>query len=273
VGAPRAAANPAEGGLGGSTIRLNDKVIVITGGGGGMGRTIATLFAAEGAKVVLGEWNEQSLAEAVAEIRGRGGTASGVRGNVAVQADAEALIETAVSDYGRIDVLVNNAGVIDSNQGVGELADAVWERVMGINLNGPMYTSRKAVQHMLRQGGGNIINMVSTAGLGGASAGAAYTASKHGLVGLTRNTAWMYTNKNIRCNAICPGGVMTGMARDIDLSKVDPLGAERNGIYYSTMPKTLQPQEIARLALYLAGDDSSFISGAIISADYGWRAA
>jgi NAD(P)-dependent dehydrogenase (short-subunit alcohol dehydrogenase family) len=254
-------------------MRLERKVIVITGGGGGMGLAIATLFASEGARLMLGEWNEQSLGVALAEIRAGGGTISGVCGNVAVQADAEALIEAAVSQYGRLDVLVNNAGVIDSNQGVGELTDAIWERVIGINLHGPMYTSRKAVQHMLRQGGGNIINIVSTAGLGGASAGAAYTVSKHGLVGLTRNTAWMYTNKNIRCNAICPAGVATGMAAGIDLGKVDPLGAERNGIYYATMPRILQPQEIARVALYLASDDSACISGDIISADYGWRAA
>jgi NAD(P)-dependent dehydrogenase (short-subunit alcohol dehydrogenase family) len=254
-------------------MRLEGKVIVITGGGGGMGRAIATLFASEGAQLMLGEWNEQSLAAALDEIREHGGTATGMRGNVAVQAEAESLVDAAVGNYGRIDVLVNNAGVIDSNQGVGELTDAVWERVIGINLNGPMYTSRRAVQHMLRQGGGNIINIVSTAGLGGGSAGAAYTVSKHGLVGLTRNTAWMYTNKNIRCNAICPGGVMTGMAAGVDLSKVDPLGAERNGIYYATMPRMLQPQEIAKLALFLAGDDSACISGDIISADYGWRAA
>jgi NAD(P)-dependent dehydrogenase (short-subunit alcohol dehydrogenase family) len=254
-------------------MRLKGKVIVITGGGGGMGRAIATLFAAEGAQLVLGEWNAQALAETLAEIRGHGGAATGLCGNVAVQAEAERLVDSAVSGYGRIDVLVNNAGVIDTNQGVGELSDAIWERVIGINLNGPMYTSRKAVQHMLRQGGGNIINVVSTAGLGGASAGAAYTVSKHGLVGLTRNTAWMYTNKNIRCNAICPAGVATAMARGIDLSKVDPLGAERNGLYYSTMPRMLQPEEIARVALYLASDDSACISGDIISADYGWRAA
>jgi NAD(P)-dependent dehydrogenase (short-subunit alcohol dehydrogenase family) len=254
-------------------MRLKDKVIVITGGGGGIGRAIATLFAAEGAKLVLGEWDQQSLTEALAEIRSQGGTANGVRGNVSVQADAEALVEAAISNYGRVDVLVNNAGVIDSNQGVGELNDEMWERVIGVNLNGPMYTSRKAVQHMLRQGGGNIINMASAAGIGGGSAGAAYTVSKHGLVGLTRNTAWMYTNKSIRCNAICPAGVVTGMAKSIDLSKVDPLGAERNGLYYSTMPKILQPVEIAKLALYLASDDSNCISGAIITADYGWRAA
>ena len=254
-------------------MRLKGKVVVITGGGGGLGRAIATLFAAEGAQLVLGEWNEQSLQTVLAEIRAHGGTVSGVCGNVAVQADAEGLIEAAVSSHGRLDVLVNNAGVIDSNQGVGELSDAIWERVIGINLNGPMYTSRKAVQHMLRQGGGNIINIASTAGLGGGSAGAAYTVSKHGLVGLTRNTAWMYTNRNIRCNAICPGGVMTGMAKSVDLSKVDPLGAERNGLYYGTMPRTLQPDEIAKLALYLASDDSTCISGDVICADYGWRAA
>jgi len=254
-------------------MRLKGKVIVITGGGGGMGRAIATLFAAEGAKLMLGEWNEQSLAEALGEIRGSGGTASGVLGNVAVQADAEGLIEAAMSSYGRIDVLVNNAGVIDSNQGVGELTDAIWERVIGINLNGPMYTSRRAVQHMLRQGGGNIINIASTAGVGGGSAGAAYTASKHGLVGLTRNTAWIYTNKSIRCNAICPGGVVTEMHKNMDLSKADPSGLERNVLYWGTMPRTLQPQEIAKLALYLASDDSTCVSGDIICADYGWRAA
>jgi NAD(P)-dependent dehydrogenase (short-subunit alcohol dehydrogenase family) len=254
-------------------MRLKGKVIVITGGGGGMGRAIATLFAAEGAKLMLGEWNEQSLAEALGEIRGSGGTASGVLGNVAVQADAEGLIEAAVSSYGRIDVLVNNAGVIDSNQGVGELTDAIWERVIGINLNGPMYTSRRAVQHMLHQGGGNIINIASTAGVGGGSAGAAYTASKHGLVGLTRNTAWIYTHKNIRCNAICPAGVVTEMHKSMDLSKADPSGLERNSLYWGTMPRTLQPQEIAKLALYLASDDSTCVSGDIICADYGWRAA
>jgi NAD(P)-dependent dehydrogenase (short-subunit alcohol dehydrogenase family) len=253
-------------------MRLKGKVIVITGGGGGMGRAIATVFAAEGAHLMLGEWNEESLTETLDEIRRLGGKAGGVRGNVAVQADAEGLIEAAVSHYGRIDVLVNNAGVIDTNQGVGELTDEIWERVIGINLNGPMYTSRKAVQHMLRQGGGNIINIASAAGLGGGSAGAAYTASKHALVGLTRNTAWTYTNKNIRCNAICPGGVVTGIHKNMDLSKADPLGLERNMLYWGTMPRTLQPEEIAKLALFLASDDSSCISGDIICADYGWRA-
>jgi NAD(P)-dependent dehydrogenase (short-subunit alcohol dehydrogenase family) len=253
-------------------MRLKGKVIVITGGGGGMGRAIATVFAAEGAHLMLGEWNEESLSETLDEIRRLGGKAGGVRGNVAVQADAEGLIEAAVSHYGRIDVLVNNAGVIDTNQGVGELTDEIWERVIGINLNGPMYTSRKAVQHMLRQGGGNIINIASAAGLGGGSAGAAYTASKHALVGLTRNTAWTYTNKNIRCNAICPGGVVTGMHKNMDMSKADPLGLERNMLYWGTMPRTLQPEEIAKLALFLASDDSSCISGDIICADYGWRA-
>jgi NAD(P)-dependent dehydrogenase (short-subunit alcohol dehydrogenase family) len=254
-------------------MRLQDKVIVITGGGGGMGRAIAILFAAEGAKLMLGEWNEQSLAQTLAEIRGQGGTVHGVRGNVAVQADAEGLIEAAVSQYGRVDVLINNAGVMDLQQGIGELDDAMWARVIGINLNGPMYTSRKAVQHMLRQGGGNIINVVSAAGLGGGSAGAAYTISKHGVVGLTRNTAWTYTNKNIRCNAICPGGVMTGIVQSLDQSKIDPLGAERNGVYWATMPNMLQPEDIAKLALYLAGDESTFINGTVISADHGWRAA
>jgi NAD(P)-dependent dehydrogenase (short-subunit alcohol dehydrogenase family) len=254
-------------------MRLEGKIAVITGAGSGMGRAMANLFAKEGAKIVVGEWNEKTLAEVVDEVRAAGGEITGVQGNIAVRAQAEAIVDTAVNKYGRLDILVNNAGVMDVNQGVGELTDEMWERVLGINLNGTMFLTRRAVPVMVNQGGGSIINISSIAALGGAAAGAAYTTSKHAIVGLTKNTAWIYQPKGIRCNAICPGGVETNIMQSVDMTKMDPTGSARLGVYYPTMPASLKPMDIAYLALFLASDESRMINGAIIPADAGWRAA
>jgi NAD(P)-dependent dehydrogenase (short-subunit alcohol dehydrogenase family) len=254
-------------------MRLDGKVAVITGAGSGMGLAMAKRFAAEGAKVVAGDWNGKRLDEAVASIRQSGGTIVGAQGNIADQATAEGLVDLAVSTYGRIDILVNNAGVMDFMQGVGELSDDIWRRVVGINLEGPMFTMRRAVPLMVKQGGGSIVNVASTAGIEGGAAGAAYTVSKHGLVGLTRNTAWMYAPQGVRCNAICPGGTRTNIAETMTLERMSPTGAARAQAYAALMPATLEPEDIAALALFLASDESRFINGAIIPADAGWTAA
>lgn len=253
-------------------MQLQGKVVVVTGAASGMGLAIATRFAAEGASVVAADWNAERLETAVATIKASGGTITGVQGNIADQATAEGLIDTAINTYGRLDVLCNNAGVMDYMQGVGELADDVWRRVLGINLDGPMFTCRRAVQYMLAHGGGSIINVASTAGIHGGAAGAAYTSSKHALVGLTRNTAWMYARKGIRCNAICPGATITNIAESMPADKVDPTGAERAQAFAALAPGYLQPADIAGLALYLASDESRNINGAIIPADAGWAA-
>jgi len=252
--------------------KLDGKVALITGAGSGMGRSMAVLFAHEGAKVVAGEWNAESLAAVVDEIKAAGGEVTGVQGNVAVQTEAEGLVDRAMAAYGRLDILVNNAGVMDLNQGIGELSDAIWERVLGINLNGPMYITRRAVPHMVAQGGGAIVNVASVAGLSGATAGVAYTTSKHGLIGLTRSTAWIYAQKGIRCNAICPGGVETNIMASIDPTKMDPAGSARLQVFYNTMPGALKPIDIANLALYLVTDEARYINGQAIAADAGWMA-
>lgn len=252
--------------------KLDGKVVVITGAGSGMGRAMAELFSQEGAKVVAGEWNAKSLDDVVGAIRGVGGEITGVQGNVAVKADAEKIVDTAKDTYGRIDVLCNNAGVMDHNHGVGDLPDEMWERVLGINLNGPMYLTRRAIPHMLEQGGGSIINTASVAGLSGAAAGVAYTTSKHGLIGLTKNTAWLYAQRGIRCNAICPGGVETNIMASIDPTKMDPVASARLQVFYNTMPAALKPHDIAHMALFLASDESRFINGQAIAADAGWTA-
>lgn len=254
-------------------MKLDGKVAVVTGAGSGMGLAIAELFAKEGAKIVANDWNEKSLDQMVTRLSGEGHSIKGLQGNIADQADAEELVNLAVDTYGSIDILVNNAGVNDLWQGVAELTNDAWERTIGVNLNGPMFTSRCAIPTMIEQGGGSIINIASTAAISGAPAGAAYVVSKHGVVGLTRNTAWIYAKEGIRCNAICPGGVATNILESSDQSKFDPKGTERISTYISIMPGLGKPMDIASLALFLGSDDASFINGAIIPIDAGWTAA
>jgi NAD(P)-dependent dehydrogenase (short-subunit alcohol dehydrogenase family) len=254
-------------------MRLQGKVAVITGAGSGIGQAMAKRFALEGASIVAGDWNAQRLDEVVAAIQANGGAIVGAQGNIAEQTTAEGLIELAIRTYGRVDILCNNAGVMDYMQGVGELTNDIWRRVLSINLDGPMFATRKAIPHMIAQGGGSIINTASTAGISGAAAGAAYTVSKHALVGLTRNTAWMYARKGIRCNAICPGGTATNIAETMPADRLDAEGSARAGAYAALIPAFLEPGDIANLALFLASDESRHINGAIIPADAGWTAA
>ncbi len=254
-------------------MRLENKVAVITGAASGMGKAMATRFAAEGAKIVAADWNSDALNEVVEEIGAGGAEIVGVQGDVSKRGDAEKIIDEAVAKFGRIDVLCNNAGVMDTNQGVGELTDEMWERVLGINVNGPMYLSRKAVPIMVAQGGGAIINTASVAGVGGGAAGAAYTVSKHALVGLTRQTAFRYALEGVRCNAIAAGAVETNIMQSVDPTKMDAAGSGRCQAYYGVIPAQLKPEEIANLALFLASDESMHINGAIIPADAGWTAA
>jgi NAD(P)-dependent dehydrogenase (short-subunit alcohol dehydrogenase family) len=254
-------------------MRLAGKVVVVTGAGSGMGRAMAGLFAAEGASVVAAEWNAEALKEVVAEVTAAGGVISGVEGNVALESDCNRIIESAVATYGRLDVLCNNAGVMDTNQAVAELTNEMWERVIGINLNGPMFLSRKAVPIMIAQGGGSIVNTASLAGLGGGAAGVAYTCSKHAVIGLTRNTAFVYGPDGVRCNAIAAGAVETNIMASIDPTKMDPKASARYGTWYAAIPGQLKAMDIAQLALFLASDESKMINGAIIPADAGWSAA
>lgn len=253
-------------------MQLAGKIAVVTGAGSGIGLAIAKLFTSEGATVVAGDWNGERLGQAVADIRSAGGKIDGIQGDISDKASAEALVDFAVNTYGRVDILCNNAGIMDYMQGVGEVSDEIWRKVMAVNLDGPMYTSRRAAQQMLKQGSGSIINVASTAGLSGGAAGAAYTASKHGVVGLTVNTAWMYAKQGIRCNAICPGGTATNIAETMPQDKLDVTGAQRLGSFSALIPSFLQPSDIAALALFLASDASQRINGAVIPADAGWMA-
>lgn len=253
-------------------MRLADKVVLITGAGSGIGRATAIRFAAEGAKVFGADWNEANLAAVTEEVTAAGGQMHGTKTNVADEAQVSAMVAAAVAAYGRLDALVNNAGVMDVNQGVAELDDEIYRRVMGVNVDGPVFASRAAIKAMGEKGGA-IVNIASVAGVSGAAAGAAYTVSKHAVVGLTRSTAFLYGPKGVRCNAIVVGAVATNIMASVDASKMDPYGSSRMQRFYGLIPAQLQPDDIANTALFLVSDEAKMINGALLAADAGWTAA
>lgn len=252
-------------------MRLEGKVAVVTGAASGMGKAIVELFAKEGAKVIVSDINVQGAETVASNIVTNGGIAKALKTNVAEVKDIENLIDTAVSEYGTLDILVNNAGIMDSMEPAGEIEDEKWERIFAINTTSVMRSTRKALPIFLGKQKGVIINIASSGGLNGAHAGATYTASKHAVVGFTKNTGYMYANEGIRCNAIAPGGVNTNIGST--MKNISEFGIGRTQLGQAIMPRTGNPEEIANVALFLASDESSFVNGTVITADSGWTAA
>ncbi len=251
-------------------MRLQNKVAIVTGAASGMGKAIAELYAKEGAKVVVSDYNFEG-AQAVAEgIKAAGGEAVANQANVAELADIERMFAETKEAYGRLDILVNNAGIMDGMEPVGEISDEKWDHVFAVNTTSVMRAMRIATNIFLEQGHGVIVNNISVGGLRGARAGAAYTASKHAVTGLTKNTGYMYAQSGIRCNGIAPGGVMTNIQSS--MTNISKYGAGRQGTGMGTMPRAGESAEIAQLALFLGSDESSFINGQVIAADAGWTA-
>ena len=249
-------------------MKLENKVAVVTGGSSGMGKEIVKVFLNEGAVVYALDINKERLEALKDEIANEKLKVSIV--NVADKDEVETLIDEVVGKEGKLDILVNNAGIMDDMMPVGEVKDDLWNKVLAVNLNGPMYLIRKSLEYMLKEEKGNIINIISVGGLFGARAGAAYTTSKHALVGLTKNTAFMYANKGIRCNGICPGAVATNIGET--MRSPSQFGMERAMSGMGTNPKTGEALDIAKVTLFLASDDSDFINGTTITADAGWTA-
>ncbi|WP_138752982.1 SDR family oxidoreductase [Paenibacillus sinopodophylli] len=249
-------------------MKLSGKVAVVTGAASGMGKAIAELFAQEGAKVVLSDLNLENASKVVQGIQEKGGTAIAVVSNVAVEADVQNLIDTAVNEFGTVDILVNNAGIMDNFVPAGDITDELWERVFAVNTTGPMRTTRKVLPIFLEKQGGSIVNIASNGGLFGSRAGAAYTASKHAVIGFTKNVGFQYAKLGIRCNAIAPGAVKTNISASI--TEPNPFGAERSMSGMGINPRLGEPEEVAKIALFLASDESSFVNGTTIVADAGW---
>lgn len=250
-------------------MRLEGKVALITGAGSGIGKATAELFAAEGAKVVASDISAPRLADLKKEVEAAGGTIITLVGDVSKRDDDEKMVEAAIATYGTIDIVVNNAGIMDDFVPLADLEDSLWERVMGVNLDGPMYIIRKALQTMLEKGSGSIVNVASVGGLFGGRSGVSYTASKHAVIGLTRSVAYHYAKKGIRCNAVCPGGVAT----NIEIKQPNPLGYERLQTTFPTVTRQADAKELANAILFLASDEASFVNGDIMVVDGGWTSA
>jgi NAD(P)-dependent dehydrogenase (short-subunit alcohol dehydrogenase family) len=252
--------------------KLENKVAVITGAGAGMGKAITLLFVNNGCKVIAADINQDRLNTLGAEVKKMGGIITTIKADMANEVDIDAMIKLAKNTYGTLNILVNNAGIMDNFQPVGEVDNDTWNRVMKVNVDGPYKAMRGAIKIFMENGSGTIINIASIGGLKGGVAGAVYTTSKHALIGLTKNTGYMYAKMGIRCNAIAPGAVATSIGDTIDMTKITPLVQDRIMTGIALNPRTGEPNEIAAAALFLASDDASFVNGSVIVVDGGWSA-
>lgn len=253
-------------------MRLKGKTAVVTGASSGMGRDIAYNFAKEGANVVAVARRAERLNELVEQTKDFEGRVVAYSADITNSEKVNEMVDEAIKQFGRMDILVNNAGIMDDMSAVGDVKDEMFDKVFDLNVKAALYAMRKAVKHFEEIGGGVIINIASVAGLYGGVAGATYTASKHAVVGLTKNTAFMYALKNIRCNAICPGAIATEIGSSEYMKNINMEGAKRTGIGMPLNPRTGEGSEIANVAVFLASDDASFVSGQCIAVDGGWRA-
>lgn len=249
--------------------RLQDKAIIISGAAAGIGKGIATKFAEQGANLLLTDLNQANLDATVTELKAFGGEVVGLIADAASNDGIDKTFATARSEFGRIDVLVNNAGVPDYWKTLVELSDEDWNRNIGINMTGPFRACRAIVPIMSEQGGGVIVNIASISSFRGGRSGLAYTVAKHGVVGLTKAVAIEYADRGIRCNCISPGSVITSLS-SMDGMSEEGLKIREKGIV--TRPERAMPADIAPAALFLASEDSNYVNGINLVVDAGWTA-
>lgn len=249
-------------------MRLQEKIAIITGAGAGIGRASVLAFVREGARVVAVDRDEATGSETVALARQAGGEAVFFRADVSQSADVQAMIRFTLDRYGRLDILFNNAGIVQ-NGTVVDTPEAEWEQTMAVNLRSVFLGCKYAIPAMIRQGGGTIINTASVAGLVGVRNRASYSASKMGIVGLTRSIAIDFVDQGIRANAICPGTVDTPSLRQRIAQAEDPEATRAAFIARQPMRRLGTPEEIAALAVYLASEESAYMTGTAIVIDGG----
>ena len=246
---------------------LKDKVAVVSGAGSGIGRAIALTYAKEGAKVVVADINEEHANETVNMIQENGGEAFAVKADSSKAEENKRLVAAVVDKYGRLDVACNNAGMGGPAKATGDYDPEEWDRVIALNLNGVFYACKYELEQMEKNGGGSIINIASIHGQVAAPKSPAYTASKHAVVGLTKNIAVEYAQKNIRCNAVGPGYIETPLlSANMDAEALKAIAAK------SPINRLGTAQEVADLVAFLSSDKSSFTTGSYIISDGGYTA-
>lgn len=250
--------------------RLNDKVVVITGGNSGVGEATAKLFAKEGATVVISARRVEALEKVAKEIEALGGTVLSVPTDISKVEDCEKLIDLTVEKFGRIDVLVNNAGVLDTGlKAIDKFLDSDLDKVIDINQKGTMYCMRAALKHMLAAKRGSIVNVASVAGYNGGG-GASYVSSKAAIIGVTKHAAMRSAASGVRCNVICPGSIITPMTAGMDYTNMD---MEMFGAMSAHSDikgcKPCSADDVANVLLFFASDESKPLTGQAIVCDYG----
>jgi NAD(P)-dependent dehydrogenase (short-subunit alcohol dehydrogenase family) len=252
-------------------MRLENKVALITGAASGIGRETAVLFAAEGAKIIVVDVNDAGGGETVAMIEQAGGAAVYQRADVSAADDCRAMIERAENEYGHLDVLFNNAGIMLGDDGDAEHTDeAIWDQTMNVNLKGVFFGCKFGIPALRRAGGGAIINTASFVALmGAATPQLAYTASKGGVLAMTRELAVIHARENIRVNSLCPGPLKT----ELLMNFLDTEEKRQRRLVHVPMGRFGLAAEMARAALFLASDDSSYMTGSELVVDGGITAA
>lgn len=249
--------------------RLQDKVAIITGGNSGVGAATALLFAKEGAKVVITARRQPQLDEVAAKIREAGGEVLPVVSDISKKGDADAVVAKAVEAYGKLDILVNNAGVLEEGlKPIDRVNDDDLDRILDINTKGTMYCMRAATVEMSKAGTGSIVNVASVAGVMGCG-GAAYVSSKAAIIGVTRHTALRFAGTGIRCNAVCPGTIVTPMVAGMNPANLDADMFGQMAKHSDLKVPPCMPEDVANILLFLASDESRAITGQALVTDFG----
>jgi NAD(P)-dependent dehydrogenase (short-subunit alcohol dehydrogenase family) len=260
---------------------FEDRVAVVTGAGSGIGRAIAVAMAAQGARVATVDLDEATARETADRCAKAGARSLAVQADVSRASDVDRAVSAAVRDLGPLDVMVNNAGILDGYFDVDELDESLWRRVIDIDLTGVFLGSKRALEEMLPRRSGRIVNMASVAGLNGTGGGAAYVAAKHGVVGLTRQMAVVYSARGITINAVCPGPILTNLRQHSQqiLGPGTPDISGRGIAVNDDQVRTVVPagrrgtvEDIAAAVCFLASDEAGYITGHALVVDGGWRA-